>query len=178
MKKTTQVLFAFLVIVLILFPPPAAGQQGGSESRNGALRVYLECAARGCESNHFRTEITYVNWVVDVRDSQLHIIMTSQSTGSGDEFLMDFIGREELEGIDDQLTYAHSDTDPEFERLRGLTSVLSVGLARYSVLAGYGYRPTDEEWVRSPPAPGSGAGSDKSPDISEFHLNLSEEIAV
>lgn len=41
-----------------------------------------------------------------------------------------------------------------------------------SVLAAYGYRPTDEEWVKNPPIPGSGAGSDKAPDISEFVLTL------
>jgi Domain of unknown function (DUF6379) len=43
-----------------------------------------------------------------------------------------------------------------------------------SVLAAYGYRPTDEEWVKNPPVPGSGAGSDKSPDISTYTLTLSE----
>jgi hypothetical protein len=138
MRINTRVLSALMVFAVILPAPPASSQQGGDEVRNGALRVFLECAARGCESSHFRTEITYVNWVIDVRDSQLHVIMTSQGTGSGDEFLMDFIGREELEGTDDQLSYAHSDTDADFQRLRGLTSVLAVGLARYSVMAGYG----------------------------------------
>lgn len=43
-----------------------------------------------------------------------------------------------------------------------------------SVLAGYGYRPTDEEWVRNPPIPGTGAGSDKAPDITTYTLSLSE----
>ncbi|EPX87439.1 hypothetical protein ruthe_00509 [Rubellimicrobium thermophilum DSM 16684] len=47
-----------------------------------------------------------------------------------------------------------------------------------SVLAAYGYRPTDEEWVRTPPVPGSGAGSDKAPDISEFMLELQGEEVV
>lgn len=41
-----------------------------------------------------------------------------------------------------------------------------------SVLAAYGYRPTDAEWVTAPPVPGSGAGSDKAPDISEFLLQV------
>lgn len=41
-----------------------------------------------------------------------------------------------------------------------------------SVLAGYGYRPTDEEWVRNPPVPGLGAGSDKAPDITTYTLEL------
>lgn len=42
-----------------------------------------------------------------------------------------------------------------------------------SVLAAYGYLPTDEEWVRQPPVPGSGAGSDKAPDIITYRLTLS-----
>ena len=42
-----------------------------------------------------------------------------------------------------------------------------------SVLAAYGYLTTDEEWVRNPPVPGSGAGSDKAPDIVSYTLTLS-----
>lgn len=43
-----------------------------------------------------------------------------------------------------------------------------------SVLAAYGYLPTDEEWVKNPPKPGSGAGSDKTPNIITYKLDLSE----
>jgi Domain of unknown function (DUF6379) len=41
-----------------------------------------------------------------------------------------------------------------------------------SVLAAYGYLPTDEEWVTHPPTPGTGAGSDKAPQIVTFRLAL------
>jgi hypothetical protein len=41
-----------------------------------------------------------------------------------------------------------------------------------SVLAAYGYLPTDEKWVRNPPVPGTGAGSDKAPDIVTYTLTL------
>ena len=44
-----------------------------------------------------------------------------------------------------------------------------------SVLAAYGYQPTDEEWVKNPPRPGSGAGSDKSPIIGTYELTLDEQ---
>jgi Domain of unknown function (DUF6379) len=42
------------------------------------------------------------------------------------------------------------------------------------VLAAYGYLPTDEEWVRHPPTPGMGAGSDKTPYIVTYTLTLNE----
>ena len=41
-----------------------------------------------------------------------------------------------------------------------------------SVLAAYGYLPTDEEWIKNPPKPGSGAGSDKTPEIVTYRLTL------
>lgn len=44
-----------------------------------------------------------------------------------------------------------------------------------SVLAAYGYQPTDEEWVKSPPQPGTGAGSEKAPQIAEYTLTLNEK---
>lgn len=44
-----------------------------------------------------------------------------------------------------------------------------------SVLAAYGYLPTDEEWVKNPPKPGTGAGSDKAPQIVTYKLTLNEQ---
>lgn len=41
-----------------------------------------------------------------------------------------------------------------------------------SVLAAYGYLPTDEEWVKCPPEPGTGAGSDKTKNIVSYELEL------
>lgn len=136
MKRTRLLLF--LLASAVLLPPPALGQQEGVDIRAGALTVYLDCegARRACESSHYRTELTFVNWVRDLQDSQLHIIMTQVGTGGGDQFQLDFIGRGELEGTDDHLTYSHSDTDSDFQRSQGITGVLGVGLARYAVLVG------------------------------------------
>ncbi|MFJ7977996.1 DUF6379 domain-containing protein [Peribacillus sp. NPDC096379] len=43
-----------------------------------------------------------------------------------------------------------------------------------SVLAGYGYLPTDEEWVKNSPEPGTGAGSDKTRKVIKYELELQE----
>ena len=42
------------------------------------------------------------------------------------------------------------------------------------VIAAYGYLPTDEEWVKAPPEPGTGAGSDKTPQIITYRLSLAQ----
>lgn len=48
-----------------------------------------------------------------------------------------------------------------------------IGLQQ-SILAQYGYMPWDEEWVKNPPVPGSGAGSGKTANICTFELELQE----
>jgi hypothetical protein len=44
------------------------------------------------------------------------------------------------------------------------------------VIAAYGYLPTDEEWVKAPPTPGTGAGSDKTPQVITYHLTLNDTV--
>lgn len=43
-----------------------------------------------------------------------------------------------------------------------------------SILAQYGYMPWDEEWVKNPPEPGTGAGAGKTASICEFRLKLQQ----
>jgi hypothetical protein len=43
-----------------------------------------------------------------------------------------------------------------------------------SILNAYGYMPTDEEWIKNPPLPGTNAGSDKTPLIVTFEMDVPE----
>ncbi len=104
-----------------------------------ALRVYFDCRGRRCDSSYFRTEVDFVNWVRDRTLAQVHLIMTNVGNASGgSEYRLDFIGLEDLDGHDDQLTYTSIGSDTSDETLRGISRVMGIGLARYSLLAGYG----------------------------------------
>lgn len=163
MRRVSLALSAVL-FTAALAPGALAAQQGAAESRNGSLRVYLECATWGCDSRHFRQEIEYVNWVRDVQDSQIHLIVTGQDTGSGRQYLLDFLGREELQGRDDQLTYSTSNTDTDDERVQGLTGVMAVGLARYAVAIG-------QEGPFTVRTPGAPAGAPELPPGMQGEVN-------
>lgn len=73
-------------------------------------------------------------------------------------------------------THEHWDYDDEgilhIKKAGGLTSGSHVIDFQQSVLAAYGYLPTDEEWVKNPPEPGTGAGSDKTKNIVTYELVL------
>jgi Domain of unknown function (DUF6379) len=74
--------------------------------------------------------------------------------------------------------YEHWDYDDEAILHVRLPGGLKPGLHiidfQQCVLATYGYLPTDEAWVKHPPKPGTGAGSDKTPYIVTYKLALNE----
>lgn len=137
----TIVLCTIALLWTLLVPRPGRAQEPNAPDQSGeeALRVFLDCSGRDCDSNYYRTEINWVNWMRDRTLASVHLIITSQRTASGgNEFVLDFIGLEELAGEDDQLTYTSLGSDTSEESRRGITQVLAIGLARYSVLGGVG----------------------------------------
>ena len=74
--------------------------------------------------------------------------------------------------------WEHWDYDDEamlyIEKPGGLAHGMHrIGLQQ-SILAAYGYMPTDEEWIRNPPEPGSGAGAGKTQAICYYGLMLTK----
>ena len=49
------------------------------------LRIFLDCQTRSCDSTHIRNEVRFVNWMRDRTDSDVYVLVTSQSTGGGGE---------------------------------------------------------------------------------------------
>ncbi len=142
---STSVRVVPLVSLLLLFTLGRAstlGAQQPAQAGAEALRVFLDCQGgwRGsCDREYFRQEIGYVNWVRQPQDAQVHIIVTSQSAGGGGtRFTLDFVGREDLQGLTDQLTYMAGATDVEEETVAGLARTLALGLVRYMAQAGFG----------------------------------------
>jgi hypothetical protein len=72
--------------------------------------------------------------------------------------------------------WEHWDYDDEgivhVKKEGGLASGNHLMEFQQSILAAYGYLPTDEEWVKNPPEPGTGAGSDKTRNIVKYDLTL------
>lgn len=135
MLRPTQLLLALLLLVQV----PAAAQTSGGGSGDGVQRprVFLDCSGPRCDSTYFRTEIDWVDWVLDRRDADIQLIITSLSTGAGGrEFQLDFLGVEGYEGYRDGLTFVTLPTDTEREELDGLVHVIEVGMAGFASQTG------------------------------------------
>ncbi len=79
-----------------------------------------------------RTEITFVDYVRDRQDAQVHILVTQQQTGGGGtEFTLHFIGLRELRSISDTVTYVSPPAASQDDLRRGLARTIRLSLVRY-----------------------------------------------
>jgi hypothetical protein len=97
------------------------------ELKKAAPKVFIDC--RRCDRDYIRTEITFVNYVRDRQDSDVHVLITTQRTGSGgQEYAMDFIGQRDYSSIRHTLKYVSNRTDVRDEVRKGYVEVLKRGL--------------------------------------------------
>ncbi len=132
---------ALAATVGALVAGPASGQasQGDIPPQEDSPRpnVFFDCGGPSCDLSYYRTQIGWVDWVRDAQVSDVHLIMSSQSTGAGGrEYLLDFIGTGRYEAYQTRLTYSTVPTDTNRETLDGIAQVLAIGLAHFGAAIG------------------------------------------
>jgi hypothetical protein len=127
-RRSTRVKLACAALLLIAQPLAAQGEP--SESK--PVRIFIDCHTQGCDLDFFRTEIPYVDYVRDRADASLHVLISSQPTGSGgSELTLTFIGLREFASIRDTLVYVSPQSATEDDRRKGIAQTLKLGLVRY-----------------------------------------------
>lgn len=124
-----------LALTAALLPSQASAQEEildpGPEG--SLLRVFLDCERRTCDFDHFRREVSFVNYVRDRADAELHVLVTSQETAAGGEaYEMYFMGLEERAAQQDTLRFVSQESDSDEEERAGLTQIFKLGLVRYA----------------------------------------------
>lgn len=126
----TTLLLALLLGGLWTVPESSRAQETEADSSE-AVRLFLDCQTFGCDESYVRQEVTFVNYVRDRTDADIHLLITGQQSGSGDQFTLNFIGQRRFAGMRDTLIYSSSDTDTREEVRRGLVRTIKGGLMRY-----------------------------------------------
>mgnify|MGYP000449625058 CR=1 FL=1 len=99
-------------------------------SREDALDIFIDCDF--CDMNYVKNKINYVNYVRDTKAAQVHVITTSQRTGSGGtEYTFNFIGQLDFEGQNDTVSVVTRADATSHERRELRTKFLMIGLMQY-----------------------------------------------
>jgi hypothetical protein len=98
------------------------------------VRLFLDCAAAGCDFDYIRTKLTWVDHVRDRTAADVHAIVTSLGAGGGGrEVTIRFTGRGRFNTVDDEIHFALPQGASSEESRAELARVLAVGVARYAV---------------------------------------------
>jgi hypothetical protein len=131
MKFYLKLLLFWLTAILI--PSNIISQENKTASdstRAKAVKIFLDC--NDCDMNYTRQEIPYINYVRDVREAEVFILVTQQDAGSGGrQFTFTFQGQGKFNGLNDTLTYTSSPDQTSTIIREKRTNMLKMGLMRY-----------------------------------------------
>lgn len=132
MKLKINVLLWICIMCAVLAPclHAQAEQEDIEELKKKAPKIFVDCDF--CDIDHIRREITFVNYVWDRKEADVHILVTLQRTGSGGrEYTLAFIGQKEFDGMNNTLKYYTSQDATKDEIRQGLVEVIKKGLMPY-----------------------------------------------
>jgi hypothetical protein len=130
MISSLRYVCAVLALVL-LAPLAAAAQQAAPSPRPDKIRMFLDCSFF-CDETFLKQEITWVDYMRDRRDADVHVLVTTQNTGGGGtEYTIKFIGLGPFAGVEQTLRYSAPQSATSDENRKGIAEILKQGLVRY-----------------------------------------------
>ncbi len=117
----------FLVLSFLFFPVFSQETVSTTDTlRKDALNVFMTA------SSYIKKEITFINYVRDLKEADLYIISTYQSTGSGGTEITYFlVGQNKYAGMKDTITVSAFTDDTEDNIRMKQVKALKMGLMRY-----------------------------------------------
>jgi hypothetical protein len=131
-----QIPFACFLVMAVLCTSPAraaaqAAPQSPAPSASRLLRVFLDCD--NCDEDYIRKEVTFVDYVRNREDAEVHVLVTIQSTGGGGrQWTLKYIGLGARQGQDQTLVYNSPQTATSDEIRAGFVNIFKLGLVRYA----------------------------------------------
>lgn len=143
-------------------PPPGPPPPGRPPGPPPPLKVFLDCYE--CDTDYLRREIKWIDYVREPAVAELHVLVTTQSTGGGgSSWNVKFIGKGRFVGLDRLMTFTTPLTATSDDRRKEFARVFRLGLVAYAADTSPAAR-LDVTWRRPPPAqPGAAAAGKADP---------------
>lgn len=118
----------------MLYPAWVSAQEESpaqNSTNDHAIKLFIDCSS-GCDMNYIREHIPYVNFVRDVHEAELYLLITRQNTGSGGRnYTLFFSGQQRFAAMADTIDY-YSNPDDTSDIIReGITKTIALGLIRF-----------------------------------------------
>jgi len=115
-KIVLSVLFVFLII----------------NSYSQKIKLFVDCSNTWCDLNFIKTEINYVDFVLDNKAADVHALITQQANGGGgSQYQIIFFGQNNFKGQSDTLRFIAKPNNTDFETRVILVKYLQLGLVPF-----------------------------------------------
>jgi hypothetical protein len=116
-------------------PTPGDAAMPGRSQAGTRLRVFLDCG--NCFADFLRDEITWVDFVRQPQDADVHILSSDRETGGGGrELVLRFVGRGRFADAATELRVVSQVAASENERRAQVLRTVAVGLLGYAAREG------------------------------------------
>ena len=132
MKKKIPTRLSCLFLIAFISQIVNAQEQGSASDtlRKEAVKIFLDC--QSCDMNYTRQQIPYVNFVRDVKEAQVFILITQQNAGSGGtQYTFTFQGLGIYNGMNDTLVYTSNPDETSTIVREKKNNRLQMGLMKY-----------------------------------------------
>jgi hypothetical protein len=113
--------------------PPASPQTAAPQAAPtpGLLKVYLDCYR--CDEEYMRQNIAFVEYVRDRAVADVHVLVTTQQTGSGGlEWTLKVIGLSRFQGVDRTFTFTTPQAATSDDQRKEFGRVFKISVAAYT----------------------------------------------
>src|SRR2546421_5956907 len=96
------------------------------------LKVFIDCSNSYCDMNFIKTEINFIDYVLDYKAADVHVLITQQATGGGSsQYQLIFFGKNYFKERKDTLRYNTKPNSTDFEIRDLLAKYLKLGLVPF-----------------------------------------------
>jgi hypothetical protein len=121
-------LFVLTAVVLLHASPAQAAE--GQSTGSSRVKVFLDC--NGCYADFLRSEVSFVDYVRDRTEADVHLLITRAETGSGGtEFTLAFIGAGRFPQVTETIKTVTGSSDPDDVVRRQIANAVRIGLLRF-----------------------------------------------
>ena len=103
-------------------------------SSDERLKVFIDCSNTWCDMSYIKTEINIVDFLLDNKAADVHVLITSLTTGGGSsQYQLIFFGQNQFKNQTDTLRFTTDPLATESENREVLIKYLKLGLMPFIV---------------------------------------------
>ena len=97
-------------------------------SQNQKIKLFVDCSNAFCDNNYIKTQIDFIDYVLDNQAADIHLLITQQNNGGGgSQYQLIFYGQHRFH-ISDTLRYNTKPNNTDFENRNLLVKYIQIGL--------------------------------------------------